>query len=67
MKTDITDKVYTGSPDGELVPLNKCACGKEFEYWDFILSIYDDNPKECPNCGRKLFASIQVRVFEITE
>lgn len=63
---DITALVKTGSPDGESVPLVRCACGKTWERWDFILSIYPDMPRECDGCGRRMYAAVEVRVYEVT-
>lgn len=62
---DITKLVRFGENDGECLPLEKCACGQEFESWDFILGIYRDNPKTCPKCGRQLYFSVSVRVLEV--
>ena len=45
---DVTDNVRFGSNDGDLLPLYKCMCGREFDPWDFILN--PDEWKEC-DCG----------------
>ena len=63
--TDITKFVKVGDIDGEHMPLRECACGQQFDYWDFILSIYPDMPTECPSCGRKMYFSYSVRVYEV--
>jgi hypothetical protein len=66
-KVDITEDVCFGEVDSEYLPLEKCKCGKEFEYWKFILSDDKDNLNICPQCNRKLFFSNQIKVYEIQE
>lgn len=63
---DITELVEFGNADDEVLPLIKCACGKRFTPWDFILSIYRDMADECPSCGRKMYFSFSVRVWEVS-
>lgn len=63
---DVTAESVTGAPDGESVPLTRCPCGATFALWDFILTIYPDMARACPQCGRKLYAEVSVRVFEVT-
>jgi hypothetical protein len=65
MNKDITDQVEFYNNDDESLPLTKCACGKVFDAWDFILSIYDDLPKTCRYCGRKMYFKLEIRVFEV--
>ena len=67
MNKDVTTQVDFQNNDDECLPLTKCVCGKTFEPWEHILSIYEDSPKECPNCGRKLFFRIGIRVFQVEE
>ncbi len=62
---DVTHLVSFSDNDGEDLPLTRCVCGKEFESWDFILSIYPDTAKECPACGRKLYFDYSITVYEI--
>lgn len=63
---DITDQVETfGLNDDECLSLTRCVCGEQFEPWDFILSIYEDSPKECPSCGRQMYFSARIRVYEV--
>ena len=61
---DITDKVAFGLNDDERLPLMKCVCGEKFEPWDFTLGIDSDPgyPEECPNCKRKMWFSVEIRV-----
>jgi DNA-directed RNA polymerase subunit RPC12/RpoP len=60
---DVTDKVKFGENDSEFLPLKKCVCGKEFDFWEKILSIYPDAAVKCRNCGRKLYFKVSIRVF----
>ena len=64
---DITSKIEFGDNDEELLPITKCACGHKFEFWKFTISIYEDNPYECPYCKRKMFFRTNIQVFEIEE
>lgn len=67
MNIDITDKVSFQLSDDECLPLTKCICGVKFDPWTFILSIYSDTPKECPNCKAKLYFSNQIRVYQVKD
>ena len=68
MNRDVTGKVVIGSIDDELAPLVQCICGQKWGYWEGpILSIYKDSQKRCPECGRRYFISIGVRVFEVDD
>ncbi len=62
--SDITDKVSFQRNDDEHLPLTKCACGKTFDPWDFILGMEEDYPEECPGCKRKMFFTLDIKVFE---
>jgi len=62
---DITNKVSFGSNDDECLPLTKCVCGREFGLWNFILGIERDYPHQCPNCKRKMYFTINIKVYEI--
>ena len=64
---DVTDKVEFGKNDGEFLPLMKCVCGKLFGYWDCVLSIYETDANECPNCMRKLYFRSGIKVYEVIE
>ncbi len=65
MKTDVTNSVYFGDNDGEALPLLKCVCGQEFQFWDEILGTYSDRPWTCAKCGVKLFFNFSIRVFKV--
>jgi DNA-directed RNA polymerase subunit RPC12/RpoP len=62
---DITDKVSFREVDGESLNFIQCACGHKFKDWNFCLSIYEEDPATCPNCGRKMFFRIAVCVYSI--
>lgn len=61
---DITNECEYGSVDGENMPLLKCTCGRKFENWDFILSIYSDAPNKC-DCGRRLYFKQDIKIMEV--
>lgn len=65
MNKDVTSEVSFGSVDDESLPLGKCVCGKRFRLWDHILGIYPDMANRCPECGRKLYFSVEVHVYEV--
>lgn len=64
---DVTDIVDFQNPDDELLPVTKCVCGFKFDSWEFTISIYKDDPYECPDCGAKLFFRNAVRVYQVIE
>lgn len=67
MKTkDVTSGVDWGPADDENLPLTSCVCGAEWRTWDGpILSIYPEDPTECPRCGRKFYFYNAIHVIEI--
>lgn len=67
MDKDITKQVLFGFNDEECLPLTQCACGKSYNYWDFVLSVYPDDPEECIHCGRKLYFRVNITVYEKNE
>lgn len=60
---DVTKHVEFGLNDDESLPLKKCVCGLKYDLWDFILSVYKDNPTQCYGCGRKYYFSLGLRVY----
>ena len=64
---DITALVAIDDPDGEDAPLRRCVCGQTYGYWEFVLSIYRDSAHACIRCGRRLYISIRVHVFEVVD
>ena len=65
MKKDVTDIVKYGENDGEWCPLYECICGYSEQF--ISLSIYEDEPDECPKCGRKYFFSYIYQLVEKKE
>jgi hypothetical protein len=63
--TDVTNDVRTGATDDEAVPLLRCVCGQTYPSWDMILSVYADEAKPMPCCGRRLYFVATVKVFEV--
>ena len=64
---DVEFSAYDGGNDGECLPITKCKCGKKFEGWDFIISIYDDTKDCCPNCGRILIFKNEIKIYEVLD
>ena len=67
-QTDVTDSVDFdfGSIDGELLPLTKCVCGAKWSPWSGPgISIYEDSPNACPECGRKFYFAACIKVYEV--
>ena len=60
---DVTDQVGFGNNDDECLPITKCVCGATFPAWEFFISIYDDEPYKCPECGLGLYFSLRIRVY----
>ncbi len=66
-KIDVTDKFDFGDNDGEYLPIRKCICGMNFNYWEFFIKTYYDSPKECPNCKRKFCFLNEIKIYEIVD
>lgn len=64
---DVTHLVELGSIDDELIPVNRCICGHPGGWGNFTISIYRDTPYKCPNCGRGLYFTLGIRVYEVTD
>ncbi len=68
MKNDNTKEVkvnLTAGRDDECQPI-QCVCGYGKDPWSFNISIYENDPTECPECGRKyFFEGLGVKVFLI--
>ena len=67
MPLDVTEQVQFGYIDNESMPLHKCVCGKKFDGWDQVLSMYENDAWQCDGCGRKLFFRCHVSVFQVTD
>lgn len=65
MDIDVTTLVEFDSNDDEVLPLRKCVCGTRFPPWKLTLSIYRDMPVSCPTCGRQLYFTATIHVYEI--
>ncbi len=44
----------TAGQDDEHLPI-QCICGHGKKPWDFFISIYEDHPDKCPECGREYY------------
>lgn len=53
--------------DGELVPVERCVCGHRGGWGDFTISIYPDDAYKCPECGRRLWYGVTIRVYEVVD
>lgn len=67
MNKDVTRQVEHGFNDGECLPITKCVCGQKFHLWDFIVTVYEKHPSECPECKRKLYFSPEIKIYEVVE
>ena len=65
MIRDVTQEVVFGNNDDECLPIVECVCGTRFDAWTFVISIYRDEAKACPNCGRRLYFELGIRVYEV--
>lgn len=64
---DVTDKVVVSWEAKGIVLIDKCACGIDDGYFDFIDRRRRDNPAECGHCGRKLYIVQTTKVFEVCD
>ena len=64
---DVTNQVQFSNNDDECLPITRCVCGQTFEPWKFTISIYRDGAYACLVCGRKLYFSFSIRIFEVIE
>lgn len=62
---DVTKFVEFDNNDDESLPVTKCVCGKRFRLWEWSISIYDDDPTECPHCGAKLYFRNNICVYQV--
>jgi len=61
MRWKKTKVEFEGEIDGECLPI-KCLCGHG-GYWNFFISIYQDDPYVCPECGREYYFKNAITVF----
>ena len=62
---DVTAFMSFGENDEESLPINKCACGACFGWWEFVLNVYHDTPRQCPHCGRRFYFSNKITIYEV--
>lgn len=62
---DVTSHVSFTNNDDECLSITECSCGREFDAWDFVISIYADTPDKCPKCGKKFYFSNEIRIWQI--
>jgi hypothetical protein len=62
---DVTAEVEYGDIDGDLMELQRCVCGAEFDRWAFVMSLDRADASDCPACGRRLYFSYSVTVLEV--
>ena len=53
-----------GNEDIQL-PIRKCICGAAFDEWDFRVALYPELPNHCPKCGRALYFTVKIQVYEV--
>jgi len=61
---DVTSEVQFGLNYDENLLLIKCICGSTFDHGEFVLTMSRKSASQCPNCGRKLYYTLEVNVFE---
>lgn len=66
MDKDVTNQVEFNLNDDEFLPIIECICGAEFGYWEFVISVYEDDACSCPECGAKLYFRNSIRVFQVS-
>ena len=64
---DVTSQMDFDNPDDELLPITRCICGKEYGYWEFSISVYQENPYECDECSRKFYFRNSITIYEVLE
>ena len=64
---DVTNQVDFQNNDDECLPITKCVCGAKFDPWAFIIDVYEDDPANCPLCGRLRFFRLNIAGYEVQE
>ncbi|MCP4990874.1 MAG: hypothetical protein GY928_33985 [Colwellia sp.] len=62
---DVTHLVEVGQQGDEHITFLKCVCGAKYEHWDFLLSIYREDPNQCAKCFRWFYYTTDVKVFQV--
>lgn len=58
--------IERGDIGDDEMAVHECVCGARFVPWEFYLTTNQDDPKACPQCGRRFFFQVWVKVFEVT-
>lgn len=58
---------HFGEPDGECLPLTRCACGVTYPPWALVFGVDADAPTEMPCCQRRLYFSQQITIHAAPE
>jgi len=67
-KRDVTDLMDFNFPDDEVMPLTGCLCGAKWPAWSGpYISIYEDTPYACPECGRKFYWQARYTIWEVVD
>ena len=62
---DVTPDVRIGRIlDDYMVTLTKCVCGAEFSRGGLTITAGEENASDCPECGRELYFTMDVKVWE---
>lgn len=63
---DVTEQVDFDPTDidSECLPIQECICGHKWDR-EHILGIHRDNAKPCPQCGRKLYFALSIRIYRV--
>ena len=64
---DVTEHTSFRDPDTDPLALTRCICGKRFRLWEATLSSSREDVDRMPCCGRRLYFSAAVRIFEKTD
>ena len=64
---DITNQIVFGDVEGEALPLDRCACGQLFAYWQAVLHSEKLDPFVCDKCGRRMVFSNKITIWELDD
>jgi len=67
MKEPVTGVQISEVDDRDVAAVTRCLCGQTYPAWQETLSIYEDNPWECPKCGVKLVFGYVVTVYQVVD
>ena len=63
---DVTDVVAFTAPQDGVLPVLRCVCGAEFAVWLFAITSREA-AQRCPRCGRRLYFTEAIKVYEIVD